>query len=78
MRNVKMKARIIIAASVILLSGFCLWGLFFVKLPENNADVLKVVIGFLWGSFTTMVAFYFGDSEGKDHVARRATDPPKT
>lgn len=77
MRNVKMKARIIVAGAVLALAAFCLWGLFFVELPENNADVLKVVTGFLWGSFATMVAFYFGDAEGKDHV-RRASDPPKT
>lgn len=73
-----MKARIIVAGSVLLLAGFCLWGLFFVELPENNADVLKVVTGFLWGSFATMVAFYFGDSEGKEQSPRRKTDPPAT
>ena len=35
------------------------------KVPVENADILKVLVGFLGGSFVTVIAFYFGDSEGK-------------
>ena len=35
------------------------------KVPVENADILKVLVGFLGGSFVTVISFYFGDSEGK-------------
>ena len=58
--------RLIIAMVVGILFGGCLLTLFFVPLPAANADILKVLVGFLGGAFTIMVSFYFGDSDGKD------------
>ena len=65
--------RLIIALVVASLFGATLAGLFLLELPDNNADVLKVTLGFLGGSFVTMVTFYFGDSEGKDKPAPNVT-----
>lgn len=64
----KAQNRMIIAMFIVGLFGFCLAGLFFIELPKENADVLKVTLGFLGGSFVTMAAFYFGDSEGKQET----------
>lgn len=62
----KARNRIIIAILLMALYGFVLVGLFYLKVPESNADVLKVTLGALTGSVITMAAFYFGDSDGKD------------
>lgn len=61
--------RLIIALIVAAMFGGVLAGLFLIELPPGNADVLKVTLGFLGGSFVTMIAFYFGDSEGKDKAS---------
>lgn len=62
----KAQIRFFIALTVVGLFAGCLLGLFFIPLTGTNATVLQVVTGFLGGAFTTMVAYYFGDAEGKD------------
>jgi len=62
----KLKMRLIVAIVVALMFASCLGALIFFEVPETNADILKVLVGFLGGAFVTMVAFYFGDSAGKD------------
>lgn len=61
------KTRIRITLACLLLVGF--FGLvgimLFYEIPEQNADIIKVLVGFIGGAFITMVSFYFGDSEGK-------------
>jgi len=37
----------------------------FVPVPAGNADILKVLVGFLGGAFVTTVNYYFGSSEGQ-------------
>lgn len=56
----------VFVASLTAFGFFALLGsLIFFPVPLNNADILKVLVGFLGGAFVTMVAYYFGDSEGK-------------
>lgn len=61
------KTKIRITLAILLLVGF--FGLIgimlFFEVPEENADIIKVLVGFIGGAFVTMVSFYFGDSEGK-------------
>jgi hypothetical protein len=38
----------------------------FMPVPPQNADIVKVLVGFVGGAFVMMVSFYFGDSEGKE------------
>ena len=33
-------------------------------IPENNSDLLYLVVGALVGSFTTIVAYHYGSSAG--------------
>ena len=35
------------------------------KIPMENGDILKILIGFLGGAFMTVISFYFGDSDGR-------------
>ena len=54
-----------IFASVIVIGFFALlYILIFTEIPEGNRDVLNLVIGSLIGSFTSVVAYYFGSSKG--------------
>jgi hypothetical protein len=64
----KQKVRLYIASVIAIMFSFVLYCLIYINIPENNADVLKVTLGFLGGAFVTMVTFYFGDSAGKDNV----------
>lgn len=40
--------------------------LMFVEVPEGNREVLMTLLGAMGGSVTTILAFYFGDSEGHE------------
>lgn len=60
----KMNVRIFIASIVSVVFGGLLIALIFKTVPSENADILKVLVGFLGGAFVTMISFYFGDSEG--------------
>ena len=51
---------------IVVIFGGLLASLLFFSVPASNADILKVLVGFLGGAFVTMVSYYFGDSEGKD------------
>lgn len=62
----KRAIRLLIAIILAVMFGFVLGALIFIEIPDGNSEVLYVTLGFLGGAFTTMIAFYFGDSEGKD------------
>ena len=64
--TMKMKVRTLMATLVSLIFAGLLCSLIFVEVPGANADILKVLVGFVGGSFVSMISFYFGDSEGKD------------
>ena len=61
----KRTVKLIVGVLITLMFGGMLCILSFVDIPESSRDVLQVLIGALSGSFVTMVAFYFGDSDGQ-------------
>jgi len=62
----KAKVRLFIGGAVAFIFAGMLGTLLFYPVPKENADILKVLVGFTGGAFVTMVSFYFGDSDGKD------------
>ena len=62
----KVKIRMFIGALVAVIFGGLLTSLMFFPVPPQNADIVKVLVGFVGGAFVMMVSFYFGDSEGSD------------
>jgi uncharacterized protein YacL len=59
------------AIGVILMIVLAL--LFTIDIPQNNMNVLLLIIGALISSFTTVVQYYFGSSKGsadKDKIMR--------
>ena len=38
--------------------------LMFFQIPAENKDAVSILIGAIAGSFTTVVAYYFGSSKG--------------
>jgi uncharacterized protein YacL len=47
--------------------------LFLIDIPQNNMNILLLIIGALISSFTTVVQYYFGSSKGsadKDKILR--------
>jgi len=64
----KRAIRLMIAVILAVMFGFVLVALIFIVIPAGNKDVLQVTLGFLGGAFVTMIAFYFGDSDGKDFL----------
>jgi uncharacterized BrkB/YihY/UPF0761 family membrane protein len=41
------------------------------EMPAGNRELLLVVLGALVGAFTTVVGFYFGDSDGAEHNSEK-------
>ena len=62
----KRNVRLIVALVVGVIFAGLLLSLIFIEVPEGNQDILKVLVGFVGGAFVTMVAYYFGDSDGKE------------
>jgi hypothetical protein len=50
----------------LIVTGFfvllCL--LLFVEMPQNNKDLLNLIVGALIGCFTSIVGYYYGSSAG--------------
>lgn len=59
--------RMVIAALMIAVIAFGFAFLLLHEIPGENRDVLNTLLGALTGSLLTIVAFYFGDSEGNEH-----------
>lgn len=62
----KRQMRLIVGVLIAAIFGGLLFALLFVSLPDGNADIVKVLVGFSGGAFVMLVSFYFGDSDGKD------------
>ena len=60
------KQQVRLLLGMLLMVGFVgmVGSMLFVEIPQGNADIVKVLVGFLGGAFVTMVSFYFGSSEG--------------
>lgn len=61
------KANIRLFIGIMVTLGFfgIIGALVLIAVPQVNADIVKVLVGFIGGAFVTMISFYFGDSEGK-------------
>lgn len=58
----------LLIAGVFGLGFFLMLGfLMFVEIPQGNREVLITLLGAMAGSVTTIIAFYFGDSDGAEH-----------
>ena len=58
--------RLLVAMSVGGTFAGLLVSLIFLEVPAGNRDIIKVLVGFVGGAFVTMVAYYFGDSDGTE------------
>lgn len=59
------RARLIIALFVGFLVAYAWFRLFMHDIPEGNKEVLIALVSAVTGSLMTIVAFYFGDSDGR-------------
>ncbi len=59
----RQKIRMFIGALVAFIFGGLLASLMFMPVPPQNADIVKVLVGFVGGAFVMMVSYYFGDSD---------------
>ncbi len=59
----KQKIRMFVGTLVAVIFGGLLASLMFMPVPPQNADIVKVLVGFVGGAFVMMVSFYFGDSD---------------
>ena len=61
----KMQVKLFLA--ILLTVGFfgMVGVLVFIEVPLGNADILKVLVGFVGGAFVTTMSYYFGSSEGQ-------------
>lgn len=48
--------------------------LIYQNIPENNKDILNIVIGALIGSFTTVVGYFYGSSKGSSDKTKLLND----
>jgi uncharacterized membrane protein len=54
-----------IVGSLVIIGLFILvYILVFVEVPEQNENILYMIAGLIGGSFVTVVAYYFGSSNG--------------
>lgn len=56
--------RTIISLFMLIVIVALLFLMFIIELPENNKEMAYLVVGALMGSFTTIIAFWFGSSKG--------------
>jgi len=66
-----------ILGALIVLGFFSLLGiLMYMTIPEGNSDLLYLAVGALIGSFTTVVGYFYGSSQGskdKDRLLNSGT-----
>lgn len=60
----KAEERSILSLMMMVVVMAILMGIFTVEIPDNNKDMAYLVVGGLMGSFTTIIAFWFGSSKG--------------
>lgn len=60
----KAEERSILSFLMMVIVMAILMGIFAVEIPDNNKDMAYLVVGGLMGSFTTIIAFWFGSSKG--------------
>lgn len=60
----KAEARVVLSVIMVLVTLILLAMIFFVPLPDQNKEMALLVVGGFIGSFTTIIAFWFGTSKG--------------
>lgn len=73
----KAEERTIISLLMVITIIGLLFLMFKVELPDNNKDMAYLVVGGLMGSFTTIVAFWFGSSKGSSDKTDIIKNQPK-
>ena len=59
---------------VVLMALVIIVGLFKVEVYESNKDLFNISAGIILGSFTQVISFFFGSSQGsKDKTEKMAT-----
>ena len=49
---------------IIVMALIIIIGLFFIKIPEENKDLLNITVGVILSGFMAVVGFFFGSSQG--------------
>jgi fluoride ion exporter CrcB/FEX len=60
----KAEERTVISLVMMLIIIAILFLMFTVEIPEGNRDMAYLVVGGILGSYTTVIAFWFGSSKG--------------
>lgn len=55
--------RAVLALITICLIALLIAGLFFVRIPTANKDMVNTALGFVAGLATAVISYYFGSSE---------------
>jgi len=62
--NSKSEERSILSLLIMVMMMCVIVAIFSMEIPDNNKDMAYLVVGGLMGSFTTIIAFWFGSSKG--------------
>lgn len=54
-----------LAVAVVVCAFALLLALMIFQIPESNETLINVAFGYVWGGFTSIIAFYFGASESE-------------
>lgn len=72
--------RALLTILIVVILALLIAGLFFIKIPAENKDLVNIGLGFIAGMATTIVTYYFGSSDGSrrktDMLADQATGKP--
>ncbi len=64
-----------LGGTVVLMALVIIIGLFKVEVYDSNKDLFNISAGIILGSFTQVVSFFFGSSQGsKDKTEKMATN----
>lgn len=56
---------LILVIAAVLITALMILGLFFIDIPENNKDMVNIVVGIvIGGAFATLYNWRFGSSKG--------------
>jgi hypothetical protein len=67
-----------VLAVVTMLAFFCYIGLVtFTPVSDFKSDFVNLALGWLGGTASTVIAYYFGSSAGQDAALKRGSDGPE-
>jgi hypothetical protein len=69
---------VILVLAAVLITALMILGLFFVNIPENNKDMVNIIVGVvIGGAFQTLYNWRFGSSKGSADKTAAMTDTAK-